>query len=62
MFQGGWRTARALEVRELLIPYRPRGGYARHEALAWSQAEGMFHPSWHAQMGMLAGMEHALCL
>ena len=50
------------QVREPPIPHWPRGGHARHEALAWSQAEGVFHTSWHAEMGMLTGMEHALCL
>ena len=36
--------------------------HAHHEALAWSQAEGLFHTSQHTHLGMLAGMEHALCL
>ena len=42
---------------------KPRGGvHAHHEALAWSQAEGVIHTSPHAHLGMPAGMEHALCL
>ena len=62
MFQGSCRPTRTPEVRRPLILHRPRGGHARHEALAWSQAAGVFHASWACQMGMLAGVDHALCL
>jgi hypothetical protein len=62
MFQGSCRRTRTPEVSRPPIPHRPRGGHARHEALAWSQAEGIFHPSWHAQMGMWVGMDPALHL
>ena len=62
MFQGSCRPTRTPEVSRPPIPHRPRGGHARHEALAWSQAAGGFHASWACQMGMPAGMEHARCL
>ena len=56
------QPARALEVCEPPIPHQLCGGHAHHEALAWSQAEGVFHTSPHAHLGMPVGMEYALCL
>ena len=52
MFQGSCRPTHTPEVRRPPIPHRPRGGHARHEALAWSQAAGGFHASWACQMGI----------
>jgi hypothetical protein len=62
MFSESRKTTRTPEVRWPLILHRPRGGHARHDGLAWSQAAGMFHARWAGQLGLLAGMDHALCL
>ena len=41
-------TPKSAELRTT----KPRGGvHAHHAALAWSQAEGVFHTSQHAHFG-----------